>query len=411
MDFKKAAAQILEKAGRPLDYRQITNLAKEKGFLKTSGKTPWATMNAQLNQDIKQKSDKSIFQSLGKGIFALRKWNADADKYKKEIPAQKGGKHFIFVVNDIRKEGHFLPAREVYDKLMRTGIWGINERTPNRRELLTGTKIVFYQAGKEGQKFIGTAEISKNIYPLSEEEIVKRKLQSVLFDGEYVILLKNIISWKQPKPIQDLVGRLDFIKKEKIYGVYLQGGVRKIEALDYKKIIEYQPPKELPKKVEKKTKFKHEEIEGMLIELGNLLGFDTYCADKSKIYNGTPLSEIASLKNIPHFSMPRIMRTVQRIDVIWLKDDFPVYAFEVEHTTDITKGLLRLHQLTQFQTRLFIISSKEMQRKFDVEISKTPFYQVQDRYSFRTYSELQLFYKLAKRYHTKKNSFMGLIKT
>ena len=40
MDFKKAAAQILEKAGRPLDYRQITNLAKEKGFLKTSGKTP-----------------------------------------------------------------------------------------------------------------------------------------------------------------------------------------------------------------------------------------------------------------------------------------------------------------------------------------------------------------------------------
>jgi len=71
--------------------------------------------------------------------------------------------------------------------------------------------------------------------------------------------------------------------------------------------------------------------------------------------------------------MPRIMRTVQRIDVIWLKDDFPVYAFEVEHTTDITKGLLRLHQLTQFQTRLFIISSKEMQRKFDVEISKTRF--------------------------------------
>ena len=75
--------------------------------------------------------------------------------------------------------------------------------------------------------------------------------------------------------------------------------------------------------------------------------------------------------------MSRIIQTAQRIDVIWLKDDFPVYAFEVEHTTDITKGLLRLHQLTQFQTRLFIVSSKEMQRKFDVEISKTPFYQFQ----------------------------------
>ena len=301
MNFKKAAEKILESVGKPLNYRQITDLAQEKGMLETSGKTPWATMNAQLNQDIKQKRDRSIFQSLGKGIFALRKWVEPADNYEKEISAKKGGKHFIFVVNDIRKEGQFLPAREVYDKLMQTGVWGINERTPNRRELLTGTKIVFYQAGKKGQTFIGTAEISKNIYRLSEEEIAKRKLQSVLFDGEYAILLKNIISWKQPKPIQDLVGRLDFIKKEKIYGVYLQGGVRKIEALDYKKIIEYHPPKELPQKVEKKAQFKHEEIEGMLIELGNLLGFDTYCADKSKIYNGTPLSEITSLKNIPHF--------------------------------------------------------------------------------------------------------------
>ncbi len=407
MDFKQAAINILEAAGRPLNYRQITEIALEKGMLGSVGKTPWATMNAQLNQDIKKKGEQSPFKSLGNGVFALKKFQgAPGEKYHKPT-SQRNGKHFIFVVNDIRKEGYFLSAREVYDKLMATGIWGINERTPNRRELLAGTKIIFYQAGKGGQAFIGTAEISDSIYKLSEEEIAKRKLQSVLFDGEYAIHLKNIISWKQPKPIQDLVGRLDFIKREKIYGVYLQGGVRKIDASDYRKIIDYHPPKGLPVKETKKSKFKHVEIEGMLIELGNLLGFDTYCADKSKTYNGTPLSELTSLKTIPKFSMSRITSTAQRIDVIWFEDEFPVFAFEVEHTTDITKGLLRLHQLTQFQTRLFIVSSKEMQKKFDIEISKTPFYQFQDRYAFRTYQELKRFYNLAKRYHIKKSSFLG----
>jgi hypothetical protein len=407
MDFKQAAAQILESSGRPLHYREITVVALEKGMLGTVGKTPWATMNAQLNQDIKKKGEHSLFESLGKGIFTLRQNRKVKIQPSHSSPAKQNGKYFIFVVNDIRKEGYFLSAREVYDKLMATAIWGINERTPNRRELLAGTKIIFYQAGKGGQAFIGTAEISDSIYKLSEEEIARRKLQSVLFDGEYAIHLKNIISWKQPKPIQDLVGRLDFIKREKIYGVYLQGGVRKIDASDYQKIIDYHPPKRLPAKETKKSKFKHVDIEGMLIELGNLLGFDTYCADKSKTYNGTPLSELTSLKTIPKFSMTRIINTAQRIDVIWFEDDFPVFAFEVEHTTDITKGLLRLHQLTQFQTRLFIVSSKEMQKKFDIEISKTPFYQFQDRYDFRTYQELNSFYTLAKRYHIKKGSFLG----
>jgi len=406
MNFLKAASKVLEEIGKPLNYKELTRLAQAKGYLLTSGKTPWATMNASLNTDIKKKGELSLFRSLGNGVFSLRKPTDivldDSDSNHKQGEKQ----YFIFVVNDVRQKGHFMKARKVYDSLMESGLWGINERTQHRRELLKGSKILFYQAGKNGQTFIGMAKISKDIFKLTPEEIAKRKLQSVLFDGEYAIHLQDIEKWESRKPIQELVSRLDFIKKNERYGVYLQGGVRKISKSDFRKIVDYNPTGDVLIDPSINILPKHAEVEGMLIDLGNLLGFDTFCADKSKIFNDARLSEWTSLKKIPNFSMAKIVRVARLIDVIWFKDDFPVYAFEVEVSTDITKGLLRLHQLIQFQTGLFIISSQKMQNKFNIEISKSPFCQSQERYTFRTFTELKEFYKIAKRYHKKKSSFI-----
>ena len=44
--FKDIAFQILKEAGRPLHSNEITQIALKKGWLKTAGKTPEATMNA-----------------------------------------------------------------------------------------------------------------------------------------------------------------------------------------------------------------------------------------------------------------------------------------------------------------------------------------------------------------------------
>lgn len=67
--FKEAAKQILSDAGRPLHYREITDRAINQGLIESEGKTPWATMNAQLSVDIKQNGENSTFGRSEPGYF------------------------------------------------------------------------------------------------------------------------------------------------------------------------------------------------------------------------------------------------------------------------------------------------------------------------------------------------------
>ena len=69
--FKDIAYQILKEAGKPLHSKEITKIAIERGWLKTAGKTPEATMNAKLIVDINTKKDKSRFIKVGPSTFAL----------------------------------------------------------------------------------------------------------------------------------------------------------------------------------------------------------------------------------------------------------------------------------------------------------------------------------------------------
>ncbi|MEM3422481.1 MAG: winged helix-turn-helix domain-containing protein [Candidatus Bilamarchaeaceae archaeon] len=86
--FKGAAFQVLREEGRPLRSEEILALAQKRGLLKTSGKTPWATMAAQLYMDVKSK--KSPFVQLGKNRFGLRE--LDLSVIKKEIEAEENRK-------------------------------------------------------------------------------------------------------------------------------------------------------------------------------------------------------------------------------------------------------------------------------------------------------------------------------
>lgn len=69
--FKDIAYQILKEAGKPLHSKEITKIALQRGWLKTAGKTPEATMNAQLIVDINTKKEKSYFVKAGPSVFRL----------------------------------------------------------------------------------------------------------------------------------------------------------------------------------------------------------------------------------------------------------------------------------------------------------------------------------------------------
>jgi len=149
----------------------------------------------------------------------------------------------------------------------------------------------------------------------------------------------------------------------------------------------------------------HQEAELILLKLGVFLGYDTYSPDKSKTAYDKKLSEYTTLKEIPQFTTPTLLDTIKNIDVIWFQDEFPICCFEVEHTTGVRNGLLRLYQTSQLNTKLFIIAPEDVLKKFETEMNKIPFSKIRHRYIFRSYKELIEFYQLAKEYHLAKKGF------
>jgi hypothetical protein len=75
--FKEIAFQILQERGNPLHSKEITAIALERGWLKTAGKTPEATMNAQLIVDINAKKHNSRFTKIAPSVFGLNSTPAD----------------------------------------------------------------------------------------------------------------------------------------------------------------------------------------------------------------------------------------------------------------------------------------------------------------------------------------------
>jgi hypothetical protein len=149
----------------------------------------------------------------------------------------------------------------------------------------------------------------------------------------------------------------------------------------------------------------HSETEFILLKLGQILGYDTHSPNRNKEAYGQKLKDLISLDAIPQFTTPNLLDTIKNIDVIWFEDEFPVCCFEVEHTTGVTSGLLRLYQTSQLNTKLFIIAPADVLKKFETEMDKIPFSKMKNRYIFRSYEDLADFYRLAEDYVKSRKNF------
>ena len=67
----EAAAQILKERGQS-HYKEVTREIQIRGLASLSGKTPWATVSARINSDIKRHGERSDFVRLAPGIFGVR---------------------------------------------------------------------------------------------------------------------------------------------------------------------------------------------------------------------------------------------------------------------------------------------------------------------------------------------------
>lgn len=162
-----------------------------------------------------------------------------------------------------------------------------------------------------------------------------------------------------------------------------------------------------------KAKLKHSEVEGLLLELGKLYGHETFTPDRSSRFRNDKLGGFASLNELPKFTYDNILKDVKQIDVLWFLGDtnnlFPTHAFEVEHTTKISRGLLRLYQLYQTRrsdTNLYIVAPEIELSKFDTEINKYPYKPIKDAFIFKTYKSLLELHNLAVKHDILKVEFL-----
>ena len=151
----------------------------------------------------------------------------------------------------------------------------------------------------------------------------------------------------------------------------------------------------------------HADIQAKILLIGSYLNYRTYTPDVSKMSNvfKHKLGDLATEDRIPEGVVPAIsIDTVKMIDVIWFDNEgFPTHAFEVEHTTDITKGLLRLYQTRKLKIKMFIISNQK--NKFETEVSKSPFSVIKDQYILKNYDELEEFFEGVKHFKQVKDKF------
>nr|PZN26865.1 MAG: hypothetical protein DIU78_06575 [Pseudomonadota bacterium] len=77
MTFTEAAAQVLRLVGKPLHYKEITDVAIEKNLLSHVGKSPEVTMGARLAALVKKSDKDNPLIRVKPGVFALREWDEE----------------------------------------------------------------------------------------------------------------------------------------------------------------------------------------------------------------------------------------------------------------------------------------------------------------------------------------------
>ena len=143
----------------------------------------------------------------------------------------------------------------------------------------------------------------------------------------------------------------------------------------------------------------HTEIQWLLLKLGQDMKLDIWVAnnDRNKQFDGNRFDEQPKLlKKLPPRFDEATQRTVELIDVLWLKGQAIVAAFEIENTTSVFSGLLRLSDLLSMQpdidTPLYIVAPDERQRKVILEINRPTFSKatrLAERCSYISYSGLR----------------------
>lgn len=141
----------------------------------------------------------------------------------------------------------------------------------------------------------------------------------------------------------------------------------------------------------------HTEMQYHLLKIGQSLGYDVISAsnDRSKSYNGTNFSFL-SLADFPKMDINKeTYNTVGLIDIVWFEKgtNKPICAFEVEKSTSIYSGILRLTDLsfsfTESEQQLYIVLPDKREKEVVMQLSRPSIKNNQTKIQYILFSELR----------------------
>lgn len=141
----------------------------------------------------------------------------------------------------------------------------------------------------------------------------------------------------------------------------------------------------------------HTEMQFRLLTVGKALGYDVISAsnDRSKSHNGKNFSFL-SLPCFPKMEINKdTYNTIGLIDIVWFEKGInkPICAFEVEKSTSIYSGILRLTDLaysfTESEQHLYIVLPNNREKEVVMQLSRPSIKSSQTKIQYILFSDLR----------------------
>jgi hypothetical protein len=162
-----------------------------------------------------------------------------------------------------------------------------------------------------------------------------------------------------------------------------KGRVTALRLLSHFEAAGYLPSvKALQGEVEEAATIDHADVQYRLVRLGTQLGHEAWIAegDQTRVMRHGPMESLRLRKRLPQLDPgnAEAQRTIARIDVLWLDPDGGyIAAFEVEKSTSIYSGILRMSDLAacapNVNLAMFIVAQEKRRGEVIAQLNRPTF--------------------------------------
>lgn len=196
-------------------------------------------------------------------------------------------------------------------------------------------------------------------------------------------------------------GAIESTKSQKFLSQYgdVLSIVQRLKSGQKPEPIQAEVIKQIDEKIEKKLEratTEHDEMQWRLIRLGNRANFDVWvpAADQHKSFEGNNFYDHVIHKFHDVLDVPL---QIKNIDTVWRRGESMKSAFEIEHSTSVYSGILRLADLKARTPNsiypLFIVADRSRRSKVFDELNrpvfKNPYLQLNEAVRYLSYDSVR----------------------